>query len=111
MAAARFHGAELQREDMRIPAGTAPAPAALVEWIRNGGLWARATRMSWRHLVRLQIAGPVVLLLNDSARNIVLLKNPAATIDEDGVAVDELRLSQVWGGETILVRPERTNSI
>ncbi len=121
MAAARFHGADLQREDIRIPAGTAPAPAALVEWIRNGGLWARATRVSWRNLVRLQLAGPVVLLLNDgsaalmvrtdSARNIVWLKNPAATVDEDGVAVDELRLSQVWNGETILVRPERSTSI
>src|SRR5262249_57585095 len=95
--------------------------AAVVEWMRNGGLWARATRISWRHLVRLQLAGPVVLLLNDGsaalmvrndgARNVVWLKNPAAAVDEDGVAVDELRLSQVWGGETILVRPERSNSI
>jgi HlyB family type I secretion system ABC transporter len=121
MAAARFHGAELEREDMRIPRGTAPPPAALVEWIRNGGLWARATRISWRQLVRLQLAGPVVLLLNDGsaalmvrsdfARNVVWLKNPAASVDEDGVAVDELRLSQVWSGETILVRQERGNSI
>ena len=119
-AAARFHGAELQREDIRIPSGTTPAPAALVEWVRAAGLWARATRISWRHLVRIQQSGPVVLLLKDggaalmvradAARNIVWLKNPAATIDEDGVAVDELRLSQVWGGETMLVRAERSDT-
>jgi subfamily B ATP-binding cassette protein HlyB/CyaB len=121
MAAARFHGAELEREDMRIPAGTTPSPAAMVEWVRNGGLWAKATRLRWRHLVRLQSSGPVVLLLNDGSaalmvradpnRNIVWLKNPAAVIDEDGVAVDELRLSQVWSGETILIRAERSTSI
>jgi HlyB family type I secretion system ABC transporter len=121
MAAARFHGAELEREDIRIPAGTTPPPAALVEWVRNAGLWARASRLDWRHLVRLQSAGPVVLLLNDgsaalmiradAARNVVWLKNPAATVDEDGVAVDELRLSQVWSGETILIRTERATSI
>ncbi len=117
-AAARFHGAELDREDLRIPAGTTPPPAALVEWVRSAGLWARATRLNWRNLVKLQSSGPVVLLLNDGSaalmvrtdanRNIVWLRNPAATIDEDGVAVDELRLSQVWSGETILIRAQRS---
>jgi subfamily B ATP-binding cassette protein HlyB/CyaB len=120
-AAARFHGAELDREDLRIPAGTTPPPAALVEWVRNSGLWARATRLNWRNLVKLQSSGPVVLLLNDGSaalmvrtdaqRNIVWLRNPATVIDEDGVAVDELRLSQVWSGETILVRAERSTSV
>jgi hypothetical protein len=43
----------------------------------------------------------------DVARNIVWLKDPAATMDEDGVAVDELRLSQVWSDNAILMRPER----
>ena len=121
MAAARFHGAELQREDIRIP----PAPRRLRPHWSNGCATPASGRarpgISWRHLVRLQQSGPVVLLLNDgsaalmvradSARNIVWLKNPAATIDEDGVAVDELRLSQVWGGETILMRSERATSI
>ena len=121
MAAARFHGAELDREDLRSPPGGAPAPAAMVEWIRAAGLWARGTRLNWRNLVRLQTSGPVVLLLKDGSaalmvradpnRNIVWLKNPAAVIDEDGVAVDELRLSQVWSGETILVRAERATAI
>ncbi|MCW3476827.1 peptidase domain-containing ABC transporter [Limobrevibacterium gyesilva] len=121
MAAARYHGTDLDRDDLRIAPGTTPAPAALVEWVRNAGLWARGTRLSWRHLMRLQTSGTVVLLLNDgsaalmvradAARNFVWLRNPAATTDEDGVAVDELRLSQVWSGEAILVRPERGGSM
>src|SRR4051812_18974055 len=65
MAAARFHGSELDREDLRFPSGEAPAPAMLVEWVRQSGLWVRATRMRWRNLVGLQSAGPIVLLLTD----------------------------------------------
>jgi HlyB family type I secretion system ABC transporter len=117
MAAARFHGAELDREDLRFPSGEAPAPAMLVEWVRQSGLWVRATRMRWRNLVNLQSAGPVVLLLADGsaalmikadpARNIVWLKSPSNTFDNEGVAVDELRLAQVWTGETMLIRATR----
>ena len=40
----------------------------------------------------------------DPARNVVWLKDPLATIGEPAVAVDELRLSQVWSGETMLIR-------
>ena len=120
-AAARVHGVELDRDDLRIPTGTVPAPASLVEWLRNAGLWARGARLKWKHLVRMQTAGTMVLLLNDGsaalmvradpARNVVWLRNPAATVDEDGVAVDELRLAQVWSGETLLVRPERSGTL
>ncbi len=121
IAAARFHGAELDLDDLRIPVGTRPPPAALVEWVRNAGLWCRATRMRWRSLVRIQTNGTTVLLLNDGsaalmvrtdpARNLVWLRDPSATVDADGVAVDELRLSQVWSGEAILIRPERGGSL
>jgi subfamily B ATP-binding cassette protein HlyB/CyaB len=120
MAAARYHGSELDRDELRVPRGTEPSPAALVEWVRNSGLWARATRLKWRNLMRMQTSGSVVLLLNDggaalmvrgdAARNVVWLKDPSAATDEDGVAVDELRLSQVWSGHVILVRPERGGS-
>jgi ATP-binding cassette, subfamily B, bacterial HlyB/CyaB len=121
MAAARYHGTELDRDELRVPRGTQPSPAALVEWVRGSGLWARAVRLHWRHLIRMQSSGSVVLLLDDgrsalmvraeAARNIVWLKDPAASTDEDGVAVDELRLSQVWSGNAILMRPERGGSL
>ncbi len=121
MEAARFHGAELDRDDLRFPQGEAPSPATLVEWVRGAGLWAKATRLRWRHLIGLESGGPVVLLLADgsaalmvradSARNVVLLKDPTGAGDGQPVAVDELRLAQVWNGETLLVRAERGTSM
>ena len=116
-AAARYHGGELERDDLRVPEGEIPSPAVLVDWVRGSGLWARAVRLRWRNLVGMTAGGPVVLLLNDgtaalmvradAARNVVWLRDPLATSDDQLVAVDELRLSQVWGGEVILVRRER----
>lgn len=117
IAAARFHGVDLDPEDLRIPTGETPPPAALVEWVRSAGMWAKATRLSWKQLLGVQSAGPVVLLLNDgsaammvrtdSARNVVYLRDPDAMGDSQGVAVDELRLAQVWNGETVLLRAAR----
>jgi len=116
-AAARYHGGELERDDLRVPEGEIPSPAVLVDWVRGSGLWARAVRLRWRNLVGMTAGGPIVLLLNDgtaalmvradAARNVVWLRDPLATSDDQLVAVDELRLSQVWGGEVILVRRER----
>ena len=37
-AAARFHGAELHRSDLRVVANDIPSPAALTDWLRGGGL-------------------------------------------------------------------------
>ncbi len=117
VAAARYHGTELDRDDLRVPRGELPSPASLVDWVRTAGLWAKAVRMRWRHLIGLAAGGPVVLLLNDGtaalmvradpARNVVWLRDPLATSDEQAVPVDELRLSQLWGGEAILMRRER----
>ncbi len=117
IAAAQYHGIELDRDDLRFPAGETPPPAALVEWARGVGLWARGTKFRWRHLLGVQAAGPVVVLLNDGsaalmvradpARNVVWLKDPLAGPESQGIAVDELRLAQVWNGEVLLLRPER----
>ena len=117
VAAARYHGLELDRDDLCVPEGEMPSPAVLVDWVRAGGLWARAVRMRWSNLIGLKPGGPVVLLLNDGtaalmvrpdpARGVVWLRDPLATGDDQAVAVDELRLSRVWGGEAILVRRER----
>jgi ATP-binding cassette subfamily B protein len=120
IAAARFHGVELDAEDIRISAGETPPPAVLVEWVRATGMWARATRLKWSHLVGLQTAGPVVLLLADgsaalmvradAARNRIYVRDPDDVGDGQGVEVDELRLSQVWSGETLLMRAQRGSS-
>lgn len=117
MAAARFHGFELDRDEMRAAKGENPPPAAFVRWVQNAGLWGRATQLKWRQLVSMSDSRPVVLFLNDgsaalmvradSARNLVWLKDPAASFESDPVAVDELRLSQVWSGLVLLLRPER----
>ncbi len=117
MAAARFHGYELDRDDMRIAKGDNPPPAAYVRWLTNAGMWARAAKMRWRQLVTMSDARPVVLFLNDgsaalmvrtdASRNLVWLKDPAASFESDPVAVDELRLSQVWSGLVLMLRPQR----
>ncbi len=44
-----------------------------------------------------------VLVGSDAARNIVWIRDPRS-IGHDAVAVDRLRLSQLWSGEAILVR-------
>lgn len=116
-SAARYHGVDLDRTDLRIPPGETASPASLVGWLRNAGLWARAIRMNWRQLMRLQGGPPVVLLFNDGSagvlvgvnapRQVVFLKDPRAPQAEDPVPVDELRLNQVWSGQAILVRRER----
>ncbi len=116
-AAARFHHVELDRDELRYPKGTTPSPAALVEWVRDGGLWCRAIRMRFGQLLKIEVASPVILLLRDGsaallttvdpARNIVWLKDPRAASGDPPVAVDELRLSQVWSGETLLLRAIR----
>ena len=77
-------------------------------------------RLKWQQLLRLESTGPVLLLMKDggavlmteadSNRNVIFVKEP--TIAGGGVAVpvDELRLSQVWDGEAILIRPRRGES-
>ena len=117
---ARFHGAELDRSGCRTPLGqSVPAPASLVAWAERSGLWAKAVRLRWRQLLRVRSVGPLVLLLKDggaallvakdAARGVVFLKDPRAASDPP-IAVDELRLSQLWGGEVLLVRRPRGGS-
>ncbi len=115
--AARDLGAELDREDLRLKPGQVPSPAALAEWVGLSGLWCRAVRLSWRELLKLKGMGAVVLLMRDGSasvmarpdavRNVVWLKDPAVAVEQDGVPVDELRLSQLWAGEVLMLRPDQ----
>ena len=125
-AVARHHGFELDRGDFHMDSGdSVPSPAALVKWLRDQGLIAKASRIAWAQLMRLtEAAGsgtvsPVVLLFtdgsagvlvgSDTSRNIVWVRDPRSS-GHDAVAVDRLRLSQLWSGEAILVRRPRGSS-
>ena len=67
---------------------TAPSAASLSLWAQNAGIWARAVRLNWRHLLRFQDSSPVVLLFKDGSaglltganpeQNVVFIANPSA---------------------------------
>jgi HlyB family type I secretion system ABC transporter len=118
IAAARYHGVEMDARDFRGTVGEdSPSPATLVTWLRDQGMIAKAMRLKWRHIVRMQEQPPLVLLFRDGSagvmvgadptRNIVWLKDPLRNDAEPAVAVDELRLQQVWTGDVVLVRRAR----
>jgi HlyB family type I secretion system ABC transporter len=118
VAVARFHGIQLDRRDFRaLPGEEVPSPATLVAWMRESGLWAKAVQLRWRQLLRLQTEAPIVLFLSDgtaalvvskdAAREVVFLKDPRAPDIDPPVAIDELRLMQLWQGTALLVRRAR----
>ena len=115
---ARYHGLELDPGDYKsLDEASAPSAQSLSAWVQNAGLWSRAVRLRWRNLLGLQETAPVVLLLNDGSaalltganpeQKVVYLKDPQAAESAAPVAVDELRLSEVWTGEALLVRANR----
>jgi len=116
--AGRYHGIELDPAEYRIPAGeTEPSAASLSAWAQSSGMWARAVRLRWRHLMHFNNTGPVVLLFTDGTaglltgvnleHKVVFLKDPRGPSAEAPVPVDEMRLTEVWNGEAILLRAER----
>jgi subfamily B ATP-binding cassette protein HlyB/CyaB len=119
ISVAQYHGVDLDRTGFRTQPGEVPSPAALVSWARENGLWAKATRLRWRQLIRMQSDAPLVLLFADGSAGLlvsrdanagaVFLKDPSRPGDEP-VAVDELRLASVWHGDVLLVRRERGTS-
>ncbi|HET6185185.1 MAG TPA: peptidase domain-containing ABC transporter [Acetobacteraceae bacterium] len=116
--AGRYYGMELAPEEFRsIELTEIPSAASLAAWVQASGLWGRALRMRWRHLMRLRETGPVVLLFKDggaglligsnSEHKVVFIRDPMAPEGEPAVAVDEMRLAEVWSGEALLVRANR----
>lgn len=120
LAAARYHGFEPDPDDFHGSDTNVPGPSELVEWLRESGLWAKASRLNWRQLLKLSDPAPVVLLFNDGSaglltgvdpvERVALIKDPRGRQSDLPVPVDELRLSEVWTGEVILVRKPREAS-
>jgi HlyB family type I secretion system ABC transporter len=120
-AVARHHGVELDPRDLRaVPGEQMPSVPAFLTWLRDSGLWAKAVRLRWRQLFRFESDAPLVLLFSDggaalvvgrdAARDVVFLKDPRAAPNDPAIAVDELRLTQLWRGEVLLVRRVRRAS-
>ena len=118
IAAALYHGVEMDIRDFRGTIGEeTPSPATLVAWLREQGVIATAMRLKWRHVVRMTETPPVVLTFRDGSagllvgadpeRNVVWMRDPLRHEAEPPVAVDELRLAQVWTGDVILARRAR----
>ncbi|MBE7211619.1 MAG: peptidase domain-containing ABC transporter [Gluconacetobacter diazotrophicus] len=121
MAAAKYHGVELDPTSFRAePNEPSPSPATLVRWMDDQGLVAKAMRLKWRYLVRLHNTPPIVLMFKDGSaglfvasdqqRGIVWLRDPMGSESDPMVAVDELRLSQVWTGDVMLLRRARNGN-
>ncbi len=118
MNAARYYGMELDPHDFRAgPDETVPSAAALSTWAQGAGMWSRALRLRWRHLMRLNTGTPVILLLDDGTAallvgtnieaKVVALRDPRASDAEQPIHVDEMRLKEVWSGEAVLLRALR----
>ncbi len=116
--AGRFYGIELDPAEFRnVESAAAPTAASLSAWAQNAGMWSRAVRLKFRHLLKLNNAGPVVLLFSDGSAGLltganaehkaVFLRDPMAPEGEPPVPVDELRLSELWSGEAVLLRSSR----
>ncbi len=116
--AARYYGMELDPGEFRnVEQAPAPTGASLAAWVQNAGMWSRAVRLRWRHLLRFHDAGPVVLLFADGTagllvganaeHKVVFIRDPLAPEGEPPVAVDEMRLAEVWSGEAVLLRANR----
>ncbi|HZU91249.1 MAG TPA: ABC transporter transmembrane domain-containing protein, partial [Stellaceae bacterium] len=114
----RYHGVELDPDEYaQPPDAPVPTPAALSQWAQNAGMWSRAVRINWRQLLGLSGAGPLVLLLTDGSaalatgvtpgKTAIEIRSPTAAVGVAAIEVDELRLSQVWTGEAVLLRAAR----
>jgi subfamily B ATP-binding cassette protein HlyB/CyaB len=121
MMAARYFGLDLEPNEFRMgPGDTQPTAAALSAWAQSTGMWSRALRLRWRHLFTVGGNGPVILLFNDGSagllvganaeQKLVSIRDPRAPEADPAVPVDEMRLAEVWSGEAVLLRAERSQA-
>ena len=119
---ARRHGVHLGAtqlvRDYAIDAG--PTPSALLLRIADDhGMKGRTATLTTHQLLRLGQALPVIVRLldgrcliieatrQDNGTPVLVLRDPLAR-NEPPFVVDALRLSQVWRGETIFLKPRRS---
>lgn len=121
LAAARYHGLELDIRDFAAePGEDSPSPATLARWLNEQGGVAKGMRLRWRYLVKIRNAPPVVLMFKDGSaglmvradaeKGVVWLRDPMGGEGDAPVPVDELRLMQVWTGDVLLVKRRRDES-
>ncbi|MFT8345423.1 peptidase domain-containing ABC transporter [Gluconobacter oxydans] len=121
MAAARYHGLELDIRDFAAePGEDSPSPATLARWLNEQGAVAKGMRLRWRYLVKIRNSPPVVLMFKDGSaglmvradaeKGVVWLRDPMGGEGDTPVPVDELRLMQVWTGDVLLVKRRRDES-
>ncbi|OUI81504.1 ABC transporter ATP-binding protein [Gluconobacter sp. DsW_056] len=121
LAAARYHGLELDIRDFAAePGEDSPSPATLARWLNDQGAVAKGMRLRWRYLVKIRNAPPVVLMFKDGSaglmvradaeKGVVWLRDPMGGDGDAPVPVDELRLMQVWTGDVLLVKRRRDES-
>jgi len=118
MAAAKYHGVELDIRDFAAePGEPSPSPATLARWLNEQGAVAKGMNIKWRYLVRLHNTPPIVLMFTDGSaglmvaanaeRGVVWLRDPMGGEGDAPVAVDEARLKTVWNGDILLVKRSR----
>ncbi|ACI53289.1 ABC transporter related (plasmid) [Gluconacetobacter diazotrophicus PA1 5] len=121
VVASRYHGLQLDPMDFRPePNETSPSPASLARWLNDSGAVAKGMRIEWRHLVKMRNSPPIVLMFRDGSaalmvnaepiRGVVLLRDPMAEETEAPVSVDEMRLSEIWNGDILLVKRQQDQS-
>ncbi|GBQ92689.1 ABC transporter ATP-binding protein [Acetobacter nitrogenifigens DSM 23921 = NBRC 105050] len=121
IAAAHFHGLELDVRDFAAEPGEAsPSPATLCRWLNEQGAVAKGMRLKWRYLIKMTNSPPIVLLFRDGSaalminasadQGVVWLRDPLRGEGDLPVPVDELRLSQIWTGDALLIKRRRDQS-
>ena len=106
---------ETLRRRFSLPPGE-PDTATLIAIARDLGLEAQSLHMSFAELPRLAKTLPVILrarnggaLILEDARadpmkgSVAIIRDPTAPDDEQ-VAIEEIRLAEVWEGEVILLK-------
>lgn len=115
---ARQRGIDVSFERLRhdyVLENTEPTTTRLIGMAEDIGLRARRTKLTWRNLERLGKALPAILRLRNGncmvltgfstlgPTPVAVLIDPLAD-DNSPVPFDELRLSQAWAGEAILLK-------